>query len=336
MQETPDGIRYVTDSFLSWSRQKHGSGFRYLDKDGQPLTDKKLDRIKKLAIPPAWTDVQICPTTNGHIQAIGFDAKGRKQYIYHPDWTSYNQQHKFDKLVQFGETLPTLRETIKGHMRQHSLTQERILATIVWLLENTFIRVGNQTYAKENQSYGLTTLRGKHVKVDGNTVNFSFKGKSGVYHQLDITHPRVAQTIKQCIELPGYELFQYLDDNQSLHTVDSQDVNDYLKTITGQEFSAKDFRTWGGTTLAGDSLYQIGNPESEKSAQQAIKQTVDQVAAHLGNTPSVCRTYYIHPTIVTSYQDSKLVPYFKRVYNSGRQVEGLSPEEFAAWSLIKK
>ena len=335
MQETPDGVRYVSDSSLTWTREKKGKGFRYLDKNGNVLDDKKLERVHTLVIPPAWTKVQISPVSTGHIQAIGFDAKGRKQYIYHPEWIAYNQQHKFDKMVRFGEVLPTLRETIKGHMRQRSLSQERILATIVWLLEHTFIRVGNKTYAKENNSYGLTTLRSKHVKVRGNKVKFSFMGKSGVYHEHDITDPRIAKTIKECIELPGYELFQYLDEEDNRQVVDSQDVNNYLKSITGEVFSAKDFRTWGGTTLAGDTLYGIGPSESDDDLKTALKQTVDEVSSHLGNTPAVCRTYYIHPTIFNSYEKQKLVPHFKKIYSSSKKIDGLSPEEYAAWSLIK-
>lgn len=333
----PRGIRYVSDASLSWRREKKGDGFVYLNRLGRPVSPKDAERINKLIIPPAWTDVHICSDARGHIQAIGTDARGRKQYIYHPDWMAYNQKHKFDSLQQFGLILPTLRETVNGHMRQHTLTRERVLATVVWLLEHTFIRVGNKTYAKENQSYGLTTLRMKHVEVEGNTVSFSFKGKSHVYHELDVRHPRVAATIKKCIELPGYELFQYLDEDGQRHAIDSADVNEYLKTITGESLSAKDFRTWGGSTMAGDNLYQLGSEEPEADPESIIRQTVKEVASHLGNTVAVCRKYYIHPRVIRSYEHHDLIPHFAKVYRAEKSVpEGLMPEEYAMLTLIQK
>ncbi|MEN8253038.1 MAG: DNA topoisomerase IB [Patescibacteria group bacterium] len=330
------GIHYVSDKKLNWKRRKRGTGFQYLDKEDKPLREKEIERIKKLSIPPAWVEVQICPDEKGHIQAVGFDAKQRKQYIYHPDWILYNQKHKFDSMIRFGEVLPVLRDQVAAHMRQHSLTRERILATIVWLLENTFIRIGNKAYAKDNKSYGLTTLREKHVEVEGNKVKFSFKGKSGVYHQHDISHPRIVQTIKQCIELPGYKLFNYLDDNDNRQRVDSKDVNEYLQSATGESMSAKDFRTWGGTTLAGDTLYQLGSFSEELSKQDAFSQTVDRVSDHLGNTTSVCKKYYIHPKIFSSYERKKLVPHFARIHKNHKRNPGkLSPSEKAAWTLIQ-
>jgi DNA topoisomerase I len=328
-------IRYVSDESFCWMRQRHGNGFRYLTLDGDSLKADEVDRIKKLGIPPAWVKVKVCQNENGHIQAVGFDAKGRKQYIYHPAWAQKNQEHKFDKMVRFGEVLPTLRETMAGHMRQHTLTQERVLATIVWLLEHTFIRVGNKEYAEENHSYGLTTMREKHVTVEGNTVNFSFKGKSGIYHEVDISNPRVAKTIRQCLELPGYELFQYLDEAGERQSVDSQAVNEYLQAITGEELSAKDFRTWGGTTLAGDTLYKLGSPESKTAAEDAIRKAVKNVSQHLRNTATVCRKYYIHPVIVKSYEKDELVPHFKRYYGRPSVSNGLSTEERATWTLLK-
>lgn len=307
-----------------------------MDKDDKPLKAKEVERIKKLAIPPAWTDVQICPDEKGHVQAVGLDAKERKQYIYHPDWVSYNQKHKFDSMIRFGEVLPILRNQVAADMRQHRLTRERILATIVWLLEHTFIRIGNKAYEKNNKSYGLTTLRGKHVEVEGNKVKFNFKGKSGVYHQHDIYHPRIAQTIKECIELPGYKLFNYLDENEQHQLIDSRDVNEYLQQVTGESLSAKDFRTWGGTTLAGDTLYQLGSSEEEVSNQDAFTQTVERVSDHLGNTVNVCKKYYIHPKIFSSYEKNKLVPHFEKVHKTHRHKPGkLSPSEKATWTLIQ-
>jgi DNA topoisomerase-1 len=220
-------------------------------------------------------------------------------------------------------------------MRQQHLTKQRLLATVVWLLEHTFIRVGNKTYEKENQSYGLTTLRGKHVAVRGDKIRFSFKGKSGVYHDLDITHPRVAKTIKACIELPGYEIFKYLDENDQRQRIDSRDVNEYLQEITGEALSAKDFRTWGGTTLAGDLFYRLDEPQQDEelTREQLIKQVVEQVADHLGNTTAVCRQYYIHPKVITSFSQGKLWPHFQKVY-ARHKSPGLSLGEKATWLLL--
>lgn len=329
-------LRYVTDSKFEWKRVKKGKAFSFVDSNGKPIAKEGQERVEKLVIPPAWTDVKLSQFENGHIQAVGFDARGRKQYIYHPDWIRQKQQHKFDKMVRFGEVLPSLRETLAGHMRQRTLSRERVLATITWLLEHTFVRVGNKEYARENQSYGLTTLREKHVSVDGKTVTFRFAGKSGVDHEVDINNPRVVRTIHECLELPGYELFQYLDDDGVRQQVDSRDVNEYLQIITGEELSAKDFRTWGGTTLAGDFLYRVGNPDSDEAAKKSLVAAVKEVSHQLRNTVAVCRTYYIHPTIVKSYEKKLLVPHFDKVHKHPRKsLTGLSIEEQAAWTLLK-
>lgn len=330
------GIHYVTDLDLVWVRHPNGQKFKYTTKSGEPLSAAHVSRIEALVIPPAWTDVHISPDTAGHIQAVGLDSKGRKQYIYHPNWVQYNQEQKFDQMVQFGQTLPTLRRTISSHMHERTLTRARVIATVVWLLEHTFIRVGNEAYAKENQSYGLTTMRERHVEVDGNTITFSFKGKSGVFHELDVTHPRVARTIRACIELPGYQIFQYIDEDKARQVVDSKDVNDYLREITGEEFSAKSFRTWGGSTLAADSLYRMGSPETKTETKQNLVQAVKAVSKELGNTVSVCRKYYIHPVIIESHQKNILVPRFDKIYRKSRHIPfGLSREETATWTLIK-
>lgn len=332
----PRGLHYVSDKNLVWRRTRNGENFRFVNRLGRPISSKDAERIKGLVIPPAWEDVHISPDPSGHIQATGLDDKGRKQYIYHPSWVEYNQQHKFDSLKKFGEVLPTLREAVAGHMRQHELTRERVLATIVWLLEHTFIRVGNKEYADENQSYGLTTMRAKHVDVEGSTIKFSFKGKSHVYHELDIRHPRVAQTIKACIELPGYQIFKYMEDGKR-RTVDSAEVNAYLKEISGEPLSAKDFRTWGGTTLAGDTLYKIGEPTEELPAEKAVVQAVTTVAEHLGNTGAVCRQYYIHPRVIESYEKNTLIPYFTKIEQAKSKVpQGLAWQEYAAWSLLER
>lgn len=331
----PRGLHYVSDKDLVWRRIRNGDGFKFINRIGHSLKKKDLERVKSLVIPPAWEEVHVSPDENGHIQATGLDSKGRKQYIYHPSWIEYNQKSKFESLKKFGEVLPTLREVIAGHMRQHELTRERVLATVVWLLENTFIRVGNKEYADENQSYGLTTMRTKHVDVEGNTIKFSFKGKSHVYHELDIRNPRVAQTIRECIELPGYQIFKYVEDGKR-RAIDSQQINEYLKEISGESFSAKDFRTWGGTVLAGDTLYKIGEPTPELSAEKAIVQAVATVAEHLGNTTAVCRQYYIHPRVISSYEKDALIPHFIKVEKTKADVpKGLDWQEYATWSLLE-
>ncbi len=301
---------------------------------------KKIKNAKtrgiELVVPPAWKNVLICPDPENYIQAIGIDNKGRKQYIYHPDWIKKSQEKKFDQLIIFGERLPTLRKVIKSHMREHQLTQNRVIATVIWLLEHTFIRVGNKTYAEENESYGLTTMREKHIKIKGDTVTFSFKGKSNVFHELDVTNLGIVKTIKECIDLPGYEIFQYIDEDNSKKVVDAQDVNDYMREFAGVEFSAKDFRTWGGSVLAGKSLYKKGSGNTKDDIENNVREAVKEVSVHLGNTKKVCRTYYIHPTIINSYQKDILVPHFKRSYGrKSTKKLSLSPEEYATWSLIK-
>lgn len=333
----PRSLRYVSETDLLWKRKKKGKKFVYVNKLGNKVKPRDEERIKKLKIPPGWKDVRISSYDNGHVQAVGTDSKGRKQYIYHQAWIDYTQRNKFESLLQFGAVLPTLRETVNAHMRQRGLTRERILATVVWLLEHTFIRVGNKTYAKDNQSFGLTTMRTKHVDVEGNTIKFSFKGKSNVYHELDIKHPRVAQTIKECIELPGYQIFKYLDkENSYRRTIDSADVNAYLKEVTGDSWSAKDFRTWGGTTLAGSSLYKLGAPSPEVTLEQAISQAVTEVSNHLGNTAAVCKEYYIHPKVIKSYEKNILIPHFAEIKESSTIPSGLSWDEYATLSLLGK
>lgn len=331
-----NNIRYISDSGLTWSRKKVGRGYQYTNKSGNPLKPEEIEKVESLKIPPAWDGVKICPSDDGHIQAIGFDDKGRKQYIYNPDWIAYQQQNKFDGMIRFGEILPKLRRTVYRHMTQEELTRKQILATVVWLLENTFIRIGNKAYEKENESHGLTTLRGKHVRVWGDKIKFSFKGKSGVYHELDISHPRVAKTVKKCIELPGYEIFQYFDEDKNKKTVDSKDVNDYLHTVAGETMSAKDFRTWGGTTIAGTTLYDLGKPSSEDEAKAFMIHAVEEVAENLGNTVAVCKEYYIHPKIMSLYEEGRLIPHFDKIHKSDEKGPNrMSIGEYAAWTLLQ-
>jgi DNA topoisomerase-1 len=329
-------IHYRKESDRTLCRVKSGRSFRFVDEKGKAVTGTSADRIRKLAIPPAWKDVVISPDPLDYIQAIGVDARGRRQYIYHPEWVKRNQEYKFDQMIAFGERLPDLRKTVSAHMREHRLSEDRVLATVVWLLEHTFIRVGNTKYAEEDHSYGLTTMRDKHVSIKGSTMTFSFEGKSGVFHELEISDPRVAKTVRECVDIPGFELFQYLDEKGRRKSISSEEVNTYLKTYTGADFSAKDFRTWGGSVLAGDSLYKKGNAADETDLKHKIAEVVEIVSDHLGNTKSVCRKYYIHPVIFESYEKKILVPHFKRSYErKSTKKLGLTVEEYATWSLIK-
>ncbi len=327
-------LRYVLDTIEGFKRVKNGQTFVYLDTQNKKIADKKqLNRLEELMIPPAWDQVWICPSGFGHLQATGKDEKGRKQYIYHPAWLEVSSQNKFNKMVPFSGMLPFIRSKISKDMQRNDLSRERILATVVWLLDNTFIRIGNEEYARENQHYGLTTMRNKHVDVRGSTVTFEFVGKSGKTHKVGITHPKVSKTIKKLEELPGYELFQYLDEKGEKHPVDSQDVNDYLKAITKEEISAKDFRTWGGTVLSALTLSVIGDFEDKLQFKRNLSEAVKYVAKLLGNTTAVCRSYYIHPVVPKSYEQKILIPHFK---NHHKKVMGLHKEESATRDLLKK
>ena len=302
------GLRYVTDRGAGIRRRMTSLGFEYLDRDGSPITDPPtLDRIRKLAVPPAWTDVWICPTPKGHSQATGRDAKGRKQYRYHPRWRAVRDETKFDRTIAFGEALPRIRSRADQDLAQPGLSRTTVLATVVQLLERTLIRVGNDEYARANQSYGLTTLRDKHVKVNGSQVRFSFRGKSGKSHTISVQNRRLAAIVKRCRDLPGYELFQYVDGDGVPQVVDSSDVNAYLRETAGDDFTAKDFRTWAGTVLTARALQTLESPESNAQAKRNIVQAIQAVAGILGNTVSVCRKCYIHPAILEAYQDGTLL-----------------------------
>lgn len=330
-------LRYVTDAMPGFIRVPKGKGFSYYDLKGDRITDERvIERIEALRIPPAWENVWISPVVSGHIQAIGKDEKGRKQYIYHQKWIELSNQNKFNKMLYFSEALPNIRAKIEEDMNISSLSQERILATIVWLLDHTYIRIGNEEYAKDNQHYGLTTLRNKHVDVDGSTVTFAFVGKSGKKHAVGITHPRVARTIRRLEEIPGYELFQYIDENGDNRPVDSQDVNDYIKQITQEPITAKDFRTWGGTVLSASILHEMGEYQTKTELKKNVRDAVCQVAKHLGNTPTVCRGYYIHPVIPQTYEKKILVPHFEKVQSTQKKKKGLSRAEFATVTLLQK
>lgn len=331
-------LHYINPDSKGFSRVKNGKGFIYFNIHGAKLVDPSIiDRIENLRIPPAWENVWISPMKNSHIQAVGIDDKGRKQYIYHPDWIALSQEKKFNKMSFFSSVLPEIRKKISSDMALPGLTQEKVLATIVWLLDHTYIRIGNEEYAKENQHYGLTTLRNRHVDIEGSQVTFRFVGKSGKEHEVSISHPRVARTIKKLEALPGYELFQYMSDNGKRHQVTSDEVNDYLQILTGETISAKDFRTWGGTVLSAATLYRFGDAQTQKDAKKNITQSVRLVSRQLGNTPTVCRTYYIHPVIPKTYQEKILVPHFvtidKRLAN---KPDRLSKAEFAVRTLLEE
>lgn len=329
-------LRYITDSTSGIAREGPKSNFKYRDTDGKVVREKNtLERIENLKIPPAWTNVWISPRSNTHLQATGIDQKNRKQYLYHPKWTKICQEHKFDKVETFGKHLPTIREQIERDMVTRGLNQKRVIATVIWLLEHTFIRIGNEEYAKENQSFGLTTLRNKHVDLDGDHVRFTFKGKSGIEHEKEITNPTVVKTIRKCIELPGYEVFQYLDDDRNRHTVDSQEVNDYLRETTGEQITAKDFRTWGGTMISAQTLVQLGSPENKTNLKKNLSETCKIVSKRLGNTATVCRSYYIHPTVFKTYEKDILIPHMKE-YKNRSSKDGLKPSEFAVLTLLRQ
>jgi DNA topoisomerase-1 len=296
------GLQYVNDERLGYSRRAKGKNFEYLDLAGKAIRDeRRLLRIKRLAIPPAWTDVWICPSANGHIQATGRDARGRKQYRYHERWREVRDENKFDRLGQFAKALPNIRRRIAQDLKLPGLPREKVLATIVRLLERTFIRIGNEEYARDNKSFGLTTLKNRHAKVKGAKVLFRFRGKSKRQHEVDVTDRKVAKVVAKCQDLPGQDLFQFVDDDGKAQNITSQDVNEYLREIAGEDFTAKDFRTWGGTVLAAIALGRQKEFQTKKEANSNIKTAICAVAELLGNTPAVCRKCYVHPTIVEAY-----------------------------------
>jgi DNA topoisomerase I len=301
------GLRYVTDDEPGIRRRKRGKGFSYGDPQGRTIKDpKELERIRKLAIPPAWTDVWICSRPNGHLQATGRDARGRKQYRYHSEWRQVRDETKFGRMSVFGDALPKIRERIERDLAQKGLPREKVLAAVVKLLETTLLRIGNNEYARQNNSYGLTTLRDRHVDVSGSRLRFEFRGKSGKEQSVEIQDRRLARIVKQCRDLPGQKLFQYLDDEGVRQSVSSEDVNAYLRETTGEDFTAKDFRTWGGTVLALSALLEAGACDSEREANKAVVEAIKRVAGELGNRPAICRRYYVHPAVIDAFLEGSL------------------------------
>jgi DNA topoisomerase-1 len=303
------GLVYVTDAVGGIRRKGSGKGFAYYDVDGSLIRDKEvIKRIRKLAIPPAWTEVWICSDPCGHIQATARDAKGRKQYRYHPKFREARDQTKFGRMLEFSAVLPYLRARVENDITRPGLPRRKVLATLVRLLEKTHIRVGNDEYARDNKSYGLTTLKRRHVAVKGDTLKFEFRGKSGIAHSVKFTDRRVARIVQRCIELPGAEVFQYLDADGRRETVTSADLNEYLREITGLDASAKDFRTWAGTMLAARALRDVGPAETLRDARRNVNKALDQVARRLGNTRAVCRKYYVHPALIDAYMSGIVAP----------------------------
>ena len=296
------GLRYVSDDQPGYSRKRKGDEFEFFDMEGKPIEDEqRVLRIKRLAIPPAWTDVWICPTPNGHIQATGRDARRRKQYRYHERWRAIRDENKYEKMVLFGSALAKIRKRVREDLSLPGLPRDKVLATVVQLLERTFIRVGNEEYARDNKSFGLTTMRDHHVEVKGSKLRFRFRGKSGIRHEVDVTDRHIAKIIGKLQDLPGQELFQYIDDDGEVRDVTSQDVNDYLREITNEEFTAKDFRTWAGTVMAAIALQAVGAFETKKQAKANIKNAIGAVSKMLGNTPAICRKCYVHPAVLETY-----------------------------------
>ncbi len=332
------GLRYVNDARPGVRRRKSGKGFTYTRADGTTLTEPNvLIRIKSLAIPPAWIDVWICPFADGHIQATGRDAKGRKQYRYHPRFREVRESTKYEHVVAFAEALPDVRAKVREHMGLRGLPREKVIATVVHLLETTLIRIGIDDYARQNNSYGLTTLKTRHVAIDGNEVRFRFIGKSGKQWSLRVKDRRIAKIIRACQELPGQELLQYIDGDGNPRDVTSSDVNAYLKEITGKDITAKDFRTWAGTVLAAMALNELQGFDSAAQAKRNLRTAIENVSARLGNTPTICRKCYVHPDVLTCYLDGKLVLELKAAVESELRdgLAGLQPEEAAVLAMLR-
>lgn len=330
------GLHYVTGEGPGLSRARRGRGFTYFDAAGKRITEVSARRrIEALVIPPAWSDVWICPSPHGHIQATGRDERGRKQYIYHPDWERVRNETKFNRMIPFAEALPELRARCDVDLGRRKLDREKVLATVVVLLDRTLIRVGNVEYAKQNRSFGLTTLRDRHVAFEGAACTFAFQGKSGKKHTIELSDRRLARIVRRCRDIPGYELFQYYDDDGARCAVDSAAVNAYLREITGADFTAKDFRTWGGTVNAALVLVDLGAPRSATDARKKLAEAARQVGERLGNTATVSRNYYIHPALITAFESGTLHRSWPHLREDA-PADGLEPEEHALLSLLKE
>ncbi|MGN7867473.1 DNA topoisomerase IB [Paracoccus sp. 22332] len=331
------GLIYVNDDMPGITRQRSGTGFSYRGPDGKTITDKaERARLASLAIPPAYTDVWICPDPRGHVQATGRDAKGRKQYRYHPDFRAIRDGAKYDHMLDFAHVLPQIRDRVDQDMSRPGLPAEKLVATVVHLLENTMIRVGNADYARQNKSHGLTTLRDRHVKIDGSQIRFRFKGKSGKEWNLGLRDRRVARIVRAAQDIPGQHLFQYLDEDGQRQKITSTEVNAYLRDISGRNVTAKDFRTWTGTVLAALALAEYEAVDSQAAAKRNIREAIEQVAARLGNTPTICRKCYVHPQVIDSYLADELKLELQDEIAEDLQKTGLRPEERQVLEFLKK
>ena len=333
------GLRYATDDKPGIGRKGSLKAFRYVDAHGKAVRDPEtLARIRHLAIPPAWTKVWISPIANGHLQATGRDVKGRKQYRYHARWRETRDETKYERMLAFADALPKIRAKVSSDLAMPALPREKVLATVVRLLETTLIRVGNEEYARTNHSFGLTTMLDKHVDVTGGTIRFRFRGKSGVDHDVDVHDRRLARIVKKSQELPGHELFHYVDDAGNVHPIESGDVNAYLHAVAGEEFTAKDFRTWAGTVLAAMALRELEKFDSQAQAKRNVVEAIKSVAQRLGNTPSVCRKCYVHPAVLNGYMDGVLVDTIKQraEHILKDALHALTPEEAAVMAFLQQ
>jgi DNA topoisomerase-1 len=333
------GLRYVSDNKPGIRRERRGNEFVYFDVHGQQIEDEKeLRRIRSIGIPPAYENVWICPYANGHLQATGYDARGRKQYRYHPQWRRVRDENKYDRMMLFGKALPKIRARVAEDLDKPGLPREKVLATVVKLLEVSRIRVGNEEYAKTNHSFGLSTMRNRHVKVEGSKILFRFRGKSGKRHEIEVADRRIARVVSKCQELPGQHLFQYLDENDEPVEVGSDEVNAYLQEITGEQFTAKDFRTWFGTVLAAMALQEFEAVDSQAAAKKNVVAAIESVSKALGNTPAICRKCYVHPHIIEGYMEGTLVHELRELADAKikNDLEDLPPEEAAVLALLSK
>jgi DNA topoisomerase-1 len=330
-------LRYINENNLCIQRKRRGKGFIYVNPEGKLIHDQKLiKRFQSLVIPPAWENVLICDEENGHIQAVGRDNKGRKQYIYHGTWEEFSNVNKFNKLIEFGEALPLIRKQVRKDLKKKSLLRNKVLAVIIRLLEETLIRIGNEIYAEQNKSYGLTTLKNKHIHVDGSTLNFQFNGKGGKPFSIAISDRTLSKIVKKCQDLPGQHLFQYVDEENKRQPVESSDVNDYLNSIVNKNFTAKDFRTWGATVSAAEKLVKLNLTDNEKENQRNILKAVKETAKELNNTPSICRRYYIHPDILNAYNDGYLHKVMINIDPDNKPGYKLDKTERAVLKILKK
>ena len=329
------GLRYVSDEGPGIRRLKKRGGFTYVGPDGKRIRQAaELKRIAALAVPPAWTEVWICTHPRGHLQATGRDAKGRKQYRYHTAWRVHRDENKFDRMQGFAAALPNIRRRARADLSRPGLPRNKVLATIVQLLEKSLIRVGNEEYVRQNQSFGLTTLRNRHVQVKGETLTFQFRGKSGIRHSVDVSDRQLARIVKQCRDLPGQELFQYFDDHGDLQPVDSGDINDYLKSVAGDDFTAKDFRTWSGTVLALAALREFPPAATKKQGEKIVLCAIEAVAKLLGNTRTVCRKSYVHPGIIDCYLHGAIEKILTRS-KARKASSGLRADEVAVLTILR-